>query len=72
MSGASASGASASRPGAGSNTSPTGCRALPVVGRPHIEAGRITRVRVTVDLHKLLQVGDDPRRESAHHSPPLE
>ena len=32
-----------------------------------IEDARITRVRVTFDLGKLLQAGGDPRRRSAHH-----
>ena len=42
---------------------------FPVAGRPHIEDGRITRVRVAFDVHKLLQAGGDPRRGSAHHRP---
>jgi hypothetical protein len=42
---------------------------FPVANWLHIEDDRITRVRVTFDLGKLLQAGGDPRRRSAHHRP---
>lgn len=69
MSGASASGAREPSRCRQQHLSHGDVEPFPVVGRPHTEDGRITRVRVTVDLHKLLQAGDDPRRESAHHRP---
>ncbi len=65
MSGAWAPGAGASGPGGsrtelirGKGQRPRGYgEPFPVTGRPHIEDGRTTRVRVPFGLCKLLQAG---------------
>lgn len=56
-------------PGQGNTPAGTASPSLSLAGRPHIEDGCITRVRVALGLGKLLQAGGDPRRGSAHRRP---
>lgn len=56
---------------AGSNTSPTWMSSPSPSSAGHTEDGRITRVRVTVDLHKLLQAATTRAAIPPITGPPL-